>query len=121
MPKPARTRLLLLFSILGLLFWTLPRPATGCEICKINFFLGFIPCRAVTESEVGSTICTDEYDVVAGYTCSESGTFCSGITVGGGGGGGGSTGGGGGSCQTSNLCPAECFSCSGGGGGKPAI
>ena len=48
--------------------------------------------------------------------CYESGSACYGITVGGGGGGGGTGGGGGGCASTGGFCPAECFSCSGGGG-----
>jgi hypothetical protein len=122
MREIARIRFLLPFTILGLLFWTLPRPAAGCEICKANLFLGFVPCRSVTEDEVGSTICQDQYDPIGGSTCEESGTFCSGITVGGGGGGAGGTGGAGGNpCQTSSFCPASCFSCGGGGGRRPAV
>ena len=77
MRKAARVRLLLLFSILGLWFWTLPQPAAGCEICKYIFFLGYAPCPPVTQNEVGSTICTDEYDIFGGFSCTESGTFCS--------------------------------------------
>jgi hypothetical protein len=120
MQKSARIRPVLLFSILGLLFWTLPQPAMGCEVCKHIFFLGYAPCRPVAPDEVGSTVCTDQYDPYAGFSCVESGTFCSSIVVGGGGGGTGGTGGSGGSCQTSGLCPAQCFSCSGG-GGRPAV
>lgn len=114
-------RLLLLLTVFGFLFWTPPRPAAGCEICKVNLFLGPAPCRSVTEDEVGSTICQDQYDPIGGFTCEESGTFCSGITVGGGGGRAGGGGGTGGNpCQTSSFCPASCFSCSGG-GGRPAV
>jgi hypothetical protein len=121
MRAPARIHLLLPLAILGLFFWTLPQPAAGCEICKPNFFLGFVPCRAVAEDEVGATVCQDQYDPIGGFTCEESGTFCTGITVSGGGGGGnGGSGGGSGSCQTSGFCPAFCFSC-GGGGGRPAV
>lgn len=122
MQKSSRIRPVLLFSILGLLFWTLPRPAAGCEICKYIFFLGYAPCRPVTQNEVGSTICTDQYDPIGGFSCEESGTYCSSIDAGGGGTGGtGGTGSSGGSCQTSGFCPAQCFSCSGSGGGRPAI
>jgi hypothetical protein len=119
MRKPARTRFLLLFTVLGILLWTVPQPAAGCEICKYHFFFGFAPCQPVAEDEVGSTICKDQYDPIGGFSCEESGTFCSGITVGGGGGtgGSGSGGGDGGSCQTTGFCPASCFSCSS--GGKP--
>jgi hypothetical protein len=113
-------RLLLVLGALGFFFWALPQPAASCEICEYKFFLGF-KCRPVTEKEVGSTICTGTYSPVGGYTCEESGTFCTGITVDGGGGGGtGSGGGDGSSCQTSGFCPAACFSC-GGGGGRPAV
>lgn len=122
MRKPVQARLLLLLSVLSFWLWALPQPAAGCEICKINLFLGFIPCRPVTQTEVGSTICEDKYDIFGGFSCEERGTFCSSINVGGGGGGGGTGGTGGNSntCQTSGYCPAECFSCRGG-GGRPAV
>jgi hypothetical protein len=120
MPRFPRRRRLLLLAILGLSSLALPQKVLGCEICKYYFFLGYSPCRTVTESEVGSTICTDHYDPIGGFSCDESGYFCQNITAGGGGGaGGGGTGGGGSTCQTSGACPAECFSCSG--GGRPAV
>jgi hypothetical protein len=110
----------LVLGALGLFFWALPQPAAGCEICKYTFFLGYSPCRAVTKNEVGSTICTNNYDPIGGFSCEESGTFCSSISADGGGGTGGSGSGDGGSCQTSGFCPAACFSCSGS-GGRPAV
>jgi hypothetical protein len=122
MPRILQRRMLLLLGVLSLCLLALPQAALGCEICKYTFFLGYSPCRAVTQDEVGSTICRDYYDAIAGFSCEESGTFCQNIIVGGGGGPGGSGGtGSGSSCQTSGACPAQCFSCSSGGGGKPAV
>jgi hypothetical protein len=121
MAKIIPFRSALILGALGLFFWALPQPAAGCEICKYTFFLGYSPCRAVTDTEVGSTICQDYYDPIGGFSCEESGTYCSVIGADGGGGGtGGSGGGDGGSCQTSGFCPASCFSCSGS-GGRPAV
>jgi hypothetical protein len=121
MSKILRPRLAL-FCAFILLTLILPQAAQACEICIYRFFLGFSPCRPVTQSEVGSTNCTDEYHPIGGFTCSESGTFCSAIDAdgGGGSGGGGGWGGGGSPCNTSGFCPAECFSCDSG-GGRPAI
>jgi hypothetical protein len=110
--------LLMVVAILGCGFWTLPSPASACEICEYVFLLGYAPCKPVGPDDVGSTICTDHYDPISGFSCQESGDYCSNITIGGGGGtGGGSDGG---SCQTAGFCPAQCFSC-GGGGGRPAV
>ena len=119
MRKGSLVRRFLLAGALTLSSFTLPRPALGCEICKYLPFLGFAPCRAVREDEVGSTICINHADI-SGFWCEERGTYCSEITVGGG--GGGTAGGGGGDdpCRTSSFCPAECFSCSGG-GTRPAV
>lgn len=120
MRKLILSRSVLVLCALGL-FWVLPQPARGCEICEYKFFLGF-HCRPVTDTEVGSTNCQLYYSPFGGTTCEESGTYCSVIGAGGGGGGGtgGSGGGDGGSCQTTGACPASCFSCSGG-GGRPAV
>jgi hypothetical protein len=105
------------FSLLGvlvLLFLTLPKPVSGCEICKFNFFFGYSPCQPVASEETGSTICIDSWEPVTQFfSCEESGTFCSWVNGGGGGnppGGGG--GGGSNICITPRFCPAECFSCS---------
>jgi hypothetical protein len=89
----------------------------ACETCKS--FLGFYGhCAAVAENETGYTQCAT-VPSLDGTTCIYSGDFCSSITVTGSGSGGGGTGGGGGSTCTGNggFCPAECFSCGGGGGG----
>jgi hypothetical protein len=117
---PGRACFIVLMTFLVLGFVTPPRPASACELCKYNIFLGYSPCRPVGPDEVGSTVCTDSYDPLGGFSCEESGTFCSSITAGGGGGAGGA-GGDGSACHTSGFCPAQCFSCSGGGGGRPAI
>ncbi|HEX6899047.1 MAG TPA: hypothetical protein VF789_05010 [Thermoanaerobaculia bacterium] len=55
--------------------------------------------------------------------CNLTVVFCFVTGGGGSGGGGGGTGGGGGACTRAPgaWCPAECFSCSGGGGGPMAI
>lgn len=115
--RRSRFRLVLLLAITALSF--LPsQEASACEICKYAFFLGYVPCRPVTGEEVGATICTGSYSAWTGYSCQESGTFCSNISVGGGGGSGGGSGGGGGGgggCTGGGFCPAECFSCNGGG------
>jgi hypothetical protein len=118
MSKLVPFRSVLVLGALGL-FWVLPQPAMGCEICEYKFFVGF-KCRPVAQNEVGSTNCQLSYSPFGGTTCEESGTYCSSIIVGGGGGTGGSGGGDGGSCQTSGFCPAACFSCSGS-GGRPAV
>lgn len=114
----SRIRLIVLFTALSVSVLS-PQAVLGCEICKYYLLLGFAPCRPVTETEVGSTICTNEYDPLVGFSCAESGTYCSEINAGGGG-GSGSGGGGGSQCSTTGFCPAECFSC-GGGGGRPAV
>lgn len=103
-------------SLLGVfvLMLLLSREAQACEICKYVFFFGYQPCRAVSGDEVGATTCTNLYDVWSGFSCQESGTYCSNITVGGGGSGGGSGGGWGGGCSSNGFCPAECFTCTGG-------
>jgi hypothetical protein len=121
MRKGILVRRLLLLGALALSFFTLSKPVLGCEICKHYFFLGYVPCQPVEEDETGATICSNHYDPIQGFWCEESGNFCSSITVTGG--GGGMAGGGGGTtdpCRTSGFCPAECFSCSGG-GTRPAV
>lgn len=88
----------------------------ACEDCFFNA-QNIATCRPVFDGETGVTRCQS-----IATDCILSGTFCSEITAGGGGGGGGTGGsGGGGSCHTSGGggCPAECFSCSG--GGRPRI
>ncbi len=116
MPKSC-PRLFLLAAVFALSF-LFPQETKACEICKLNFFLGYIPCRPVTAEETGATICTGTYDPWSGYLCFESGNYCSNITVGGGGGSGGGGGGGwggGGGCGGGGFCPSECFTCGGGG------
>jgi len=91
----------------------------ACETCHTT--LGFYGhCTAVADGETGYTEC---YTVISldGTSCLFAGDFCSSITVSGGGGGGETGGGGGGStCQGGSFCPAECFSCGSGSGGRPA-
>jgi hypothetical protein len=93
-----------------------------CQVCKqsTNITLPRDYCK-VANNEAGSMCCA-EFDTGVGTYCSESGSACYGIIVGGGGGGtGGTAGGSGSTCSYVNgWCPAECWSC-GGGGGRPAI
>lgn len=92
-----------------------PLQAYECEICKLSF-TGNSWCRAVREMETGVTQCKDYVANIGGSYCTEDGNACSWVTGVGGGGGGGTGGGGGGSCSSSTgFCPAECFSCGGGG------
>ena len=91
-----------------------------CYTCNNTAILGI-------DQECGTP---PDYSYGTGTTCHElringlptacytSGFECYRITVNGGGGGSGGTGGGG-SCHSSGFCPAECFSCSG--GGRPRI
>lgn len=98
--------------------------AVNCEICKYTFFLGYSPCHTPAENESGTTICKDVYTVLDGFHCEEDGNACGVITVhggGSGGSGGGGSAGGTDPCATTGFCPAECFSCGGGGGGRPAV
>jgi|SRR5215203_4112053 len=115
--RKSRIHLFLLVVLFAASF-LLPQETKACEICNYNLFLGYIPCRPVNQDEVGATSCTNLYDAWSGFSCQESGTFCSGINVGGGGGSGGGSGGGwggGGGCGGGGFCPAQCFSCGGGG------
>lgn len=120
MRKLVFVRRLLLLGALGLSSLILPRPVEGCEICKYWFFLGYAPCRPATGSEVGATGCENYYDPIEGFSCEESGSYCTTVTVSGGSGGGSGGSGGSDPCMTSGFCPAECFSCAGG-GGRPAV
>jgi hypothetical protein len=106
------------------LFWLMGFAGLGssskllaCETCKS--ILGFYEhCVMVADNETGYTLCST-IPSLDGTTCIFGGDFCSSITVTGSGGGGGGAGGGSSTCQGSGFCPAECFSC-GGGGGRPA-
>lgn len=90
-----------------------PRRASGCEDCFFNN-QNIATCRPTFDGEMGNTIC---WSITT--DCQFDGAACTIITVGGGGSGGG--GGGGGGCSGgAGGCPAECFSCSGG-GGRPRI
>lgn len=70
-------------------------------------------CQPVQGGRSGFTDCTSPEE--ASCCCRIRGNPC---TSGGGtgGGGGGGWGGGGGACSSTGFCPAECFSCGGGGG-----
>lgn len=87
-----------------------PQPAAACQKCAdAKFNPDF--CFPAGQGEAGMTICTN-----GDWGCHLDGAACTGGS-GGGGGGGGTGGGGGGACSGSGFCPAECFSCGGGGGG----
>jgi len=110
-----------LFAILVVFPLLLPAGAAGCEYCYstwLNPTRSY--CKPVAEFQTGVTNCQTFVDNLGGSSCTESGTYCTDITVGGGDGSGGGSGGGSGSCQYTGFCPAECFSCSGS-GGRPAI
>ena len=101
----------------------LPAPAFACYKCKYTVSRAIVvaSCIFAGSNETGYSGCTTR--AVPGENASEcvfSGNFCTIIDVGGGGGGagGGSGSGGGGTCAGGAAgCPAECFSCGGGGGG----
>lgn len=84
--------------------------ATECQLC--HKFFDDEWCEPVGAGESGNTNCSSPEE--ASCCCRFSGSPCSG-SGGSGGGGGGGWGGGGGACSGSGFCPAECFSCGGGG------
>lgn len=89
------------------------QPAVACQDCFFNA-QNIATCRPTFDGEIGNIDCQS-----VTTDCVLSGPVCTVITVPGGGSGG--SGGGGGGCQGgSGGCPAECFSCSGG-GGRPRI
>lgn len=104
-----------LLCFLMLFSFAPPVRAQSCEICKVGSLSGASWCRPVQQEETGATKCDDYVDIAGAY-CVEGGNFCSWVNAGGGGGGSGGGGGGGGGCSGSGFCPAECFSCGGGGG-----
>ncbi len=88
----------------------------GCFVCantgRIDAF-----CKSAREGD--GWICitlhiADDFNI-----CRFSGGACLNPYFEGGGGAGGGSGGGG-NCHTTGACPAECFTCSGG-GGRPRI
>lgn len=104
---------LLLFGAFAILWAFSPTALGACEVCFANIN-GIFTCGPASPNEVGFTLCAP-----LATRCQVGGDFCSVIDAGGGGSGG--SGGGGGACQGgSGGCPAECFSCSGG-GGRPRI
>jgi len=88
--------------------------AYECEICKLSF-TGNSWCRGVQEMETGVTQCENHVANIGGSYCTEDGNACSWVNAVGGGGGGTGGWGGGGGCTATGFCPAECFSCGGGG------
>jgi hypothetical protein len=92
-----------------------PQSAVACDKC-VQFF-DDESCTTAGPGEIGNTIC--EVPEEASCCCKYKGETCTGGS-GGSGSGGGTGGGGGNQCATTGFCPAECFSC-GGGGGRPRI
>lgn len=100
-----------LLIVAAIVFTALPTPASAeCEIC-FKFFDDEW-CYPAKSGESGVTSCTNPEE--ASCCCNMGGQPCTG-GAGGSGGGGGGWGGGGGACSGSGFCPAECFSCGGGG------
>lgn len=91
----------------------------GCYVCEERpGTIGWNQCQQVGNEEWGDgTSCSNAF-LNGQVSCWVSGGACYNIVVGGGGdeGGGGSGSGGGGNCSGGGFCPAECFSCGGGGG-----
>lgn len=88
----------------------------GCFICEYSGITGISQiCDQVSDGETGGGWrCKETFDLV-GSKCQLEGSACYHITVGDGGGGGGDD-----PCSErgpGGVCPAECFSCGGGGGG----
>jgi hypothetical protein len=96
----------------------------GCFVCKYTAPVGLgAHCHQVGPGENGDGWkCTEITDLPwpNGPECYVDGGACYNSAAGGGGGPSGG-GGGGTTCQVSGFCPAECFSCGSGGGGKPAV
>jgi hypothetical protein len=95
----------------------------GCFTCSYAHITGMgqICKSAGCEHEGDGWECYEDNSLPwpDGPECSTNGQACYETCAGGGDGGSGG-GGGGSSCGGSGFCPAECFSC-GGGGGRPAI
>lgn len=96
--------------LLGLLVPVPVAAQAACEVC--HEFFADESCKPADTGESGYTSCTTPEE--ASCCCTLSGDSCTGGS--GGGSAGGDTGGGENQCQTSGFCPAECFSCGGGGG-----
>jgi hypothetical protein len=102
--------------VVALLVLLSPLSAMACEKC-FKFF-DDESCKDVGLGESGFEKC--EVPAEASCCCKMSGNACTGTSSGGSGGTGGTGGGGSNVCQTNGFCPAQCFSCSGG-GGRPAV
>lgn len=107
-----RKRNALLLVLVSAVLWVGgSKTAAACQDCFFNI-QNIATCRPTFDGEIGNLYCQS-----ITTDCIFSGPVCTVITVEGGGGG---SGGGGGACQGgSGGCPAECFSCSG--GGRPRI
>src|SRR6185295_4011227 len=113
----SKVSLSLLATLVCLIVWPTVAHAS-CEICELASGFGSNSRCFPAVNDVGVTVCQMFSDPLAwppSTWCTEAGTFCSTIIVNGGGGGGGGTGGGGGCQGGASGCPAECFSCGGGG------
>jgi hypothetical protein len=99
--------------VLATILWAVsPVVAAACQDCFGNI-QGIATCGPVRDGATGFTVCSS-----VTTECVVGGSFCTEIDVHGGGSGG--SGGGGGACHGgAGGCPAECFSCSG--GGRPRI
>jgi hypothetical protein len=88
-----------------------------CQVCRERTHITIPADYCSPASGENGSLCCSEFNSGAGTYCGEYGSACYGIIIHGGGGSGGSGGGGGGCTYQGGWCPAECMSCSGGGGG----
>jgi hypothetical protein len=102
-PHPWKAFLLFLSALA-----TFASAASACHECFFNR-QNIATCRPVFDDEIGHTQCYSITD-----DCVFGGNSCIVVYS-----GGGSTGGGGSCSTTQGGCPAECFSCTG--GGSPRI
>lgn len=113
-----RSRILLTAVLVVLAFSAVAAaPASAeidCQKCTFILFVGS-HCDPAATGDSGKTSCTegDGKCILSGTAC--TGTWGGGSGTGGGGGGGGTDP----TCSTTGFCPAECFSCAGGGGRPP--
>lgn len=96
---------------------TLAPPAAAvpilCYKCTYILFVGLTCDSSLEGGESGKRQCNNNGCILTGLSCTAP------PGGGGGGGGDGDGGGGGGACGSTGFCPAECFTCPGGGGRPP--
>jgi hypothetical protein len=93
----------------------------SCQVCKEASAITIPRDYCALANNQNGQLCCQTVDTGAGTYCYTYGSDCYGIIVNGGGGGAGGSGGSGSTCSYQNgWCPAECMSCSGGTGGRPA-